>query len=317
MTPSRLARLLVRILTVVVLVASGAYLLIYLYRWEWNRALISGVFFIAAEVALATASLGRRMARVEERVERLERSGSGAGSRGAADPSASSRTPVADQPEEAGTRGGPFPWLEPGSLSVFVPVLLGVGAILSGIAYLIERVATSTDAGTARSAVERRMVGLQPPASSIAVDDTPPQTHRVRGSWFGVVVTLVVATLFVWTLVIGLIELTQNRPDPIGTGGRSSFDMVIEVRGEPADVLPIAQALVTTCGPMASPWSTIEVSPLDDSTVRMDVTPSLAENAGRRFTGCLTDLQLDRVLVHLRPRPEPDPDGTVPASTPA
>lgn len=99
------------------------------------------------------------------------------------------------------------------------------------------------------------------------------------------------------------IELTQNRPDPIGTRGRSSFDKVIDVRGEPTDVLAIAQALVTRCRPMASPWSAIEVRPLDRSTVRLDVTPSLAENARRRFTGCLTELQLDRVLVRLRTLP--------------
>ena len=57
--------------------------------------------------------------------------------------------------------------------------------------------------------------------------------------------------------------------------------------------------MVTTCRPMASPWSDIAVAPLGGSRVRLVVTPSLAENAGRRFTGCLTDLQLDRVLVHV------------------
>jgi hypothetical protein len=316
MTPARLARLLLRTLTVIVLVASGAYLLIYLYRWEWNRALISGVFFIAAEVALATASLGRRMSRIEERVDRIDRSA--AASPPAVGPSVPGLAPVADRPEEAEASGGPFPWLEPGSLSVFVPVLLGIGAILSGVAYVIERVATSTDPDAARTAVERRLDGLRSPTSLIAPHEpTAPARRRARGSRSGVVVTLAVATLLVWTLVIALVEFTQNRPDPIGTGGRTSFDMVIEVRGEPAEVLPIAQALVTTCRPMASPWSTIDVQALDGATVRLDVTPSLAENAGRRFTGCLTDLQLDRVLVHLRPHEEPDPDGTLPASTPA
>ena len=33
----------------------GAYVFVYLYRWEWNRALFAGVLFVAAEVALGLA----------------------------------------------------------------------------------------------------------------------------------------------------------------------------------------------------------------------------------------------------------------------
>ena len=286
----------------IVLVASGAYLLIYLYRWEWNRALISGVFFIAAEVALATASLGRRMSRIEERVDRLDRPVAGSAPRAAVDPSVSSIALVADQPEEAEPSDGPFPWLEPGSMSVFVPVLLGIGAILSGVAYVIERVATSTDP-------DARPDGGRAPPGRTPVTDELDRSSRTdvagrpwsgdRGSGWSSRSWSRRCSSGRWSSRSS--SVTQNRPDPIGTGGRTSFAMVIDVRGDlPADVLPIAQALVTSCRPMASPWSTIELHPLAGSTVRLDVTPSLAENAGRRFTGCLTDLQLDRVLVHLR-----------------
>ena len=52
-----------RLLAGIVLVLSGAYMMIYLYRWEWNRAIISGVFFVAAEVALATSMILRRLRR--------------------------------------------------------------------------------------------------------------------------------------------------------------------------------------------------------------------------------------------------------------
>ena len=44
-----------RLVVGVVLTLAGAYLLIYLSRWEWNRAIILGLFFVAAEVALATS----------------------------------------------------------------------------------------------------------------------------------------------------------------------------------------------------------------------------------------------------------------------
>jgi hypothetical protein len=41
-----------RLLSAVVLLASGAYVFIYLVRWEWNRALIAGLFFQAVEMVL-------------------------------------------------------------------------------------------------------------------------------------------------------------------------------------------------------------------------------------------------------------------------
>jgi hypothetical protein len=60
---------------------------------------------------------------------------------------------------------------------------------------------------------------------------------------------------------------------------------------------------------MASPWSTFRLAEVGGSTVRMTVTPSLPENAERRFIGCLADLQLDRVLVSIE-----DPGDGIPAA---
>jgi hypothetical protein len=127
----RLLALGQRLLLGVVLVVSGAYLLIYLYRWEWNRAIISGIFFVAAEVALATAMILRRLRALEQRTASpqqpsppvLERLRS---------------TPV-DRPD-------PFAWLKThdSRVGVFVPVLLGAGAILSAFAYVVERVGEAT-----------------------------------------------------------------------------------------------------------------------------------------------------------------------------
>jgi hypothetical protein len=306
MRPQRLARALLFLLAWVVLVASGAYLLIYLYRWEWNRAVISGIFFIAAEVALVSASLGRRAVRLEDRVERIERSVREPGSEPGVRPAA-----PAHGAEGTEGRGSPFRWLEPGSLSVFVPVLLGVGAILSGMAYVVERVARAADPLGAERSVERRLANLQPPASLLSGEGpavASGSNAAVRGprrSWIAVAASLAVVTLAVWVLVIQIAELTENRPDVV-TGGRSSYDLVIQTRGEPAPVLPVARTLLSTCRPMASPWSTFRLSQVSGSTVRMTVTPSLPENAERRFTGCLADLQLDRVLVSI----EEPRDGT-------
>ena len=64
---TRTILLLQRALIVVLLAVSGAYLIVYLYRWEWNRALICGLFFIASEVALSTSMILRRLRRLEQR----------------------------------------------------------------------------------------------------------------------------------------------------------------------------------------------------------------------------------------------------------
>ncbi|HEY7668104.1 MAG TPA: hypothetical protein VIE12_08270 [Actinomycetota bacterium] len=315
MTPQRLARILLLLLAWVVLLASGAYLLVYLYRWEWNRAVISGIFFIAAEVALASASLGRRTGRLEARVERIEGSLREPAHRPGGRPSAPEE-PAGAGEAEGGDR--PFPWLEPGSLSVFVPVLLGVGAILSGMAYVVERIARGVDPWGAERSVERRLANLQPPASllpgeeaGVAIASTAPVRARelgTRRSWIAVAASLAVVTLAVWVVVIQIAELTENRPDVV-TGGRSAYDLVIQTRGEPAPVLSVARTLLATCRPMASPWSTFRLSEVGGSTVRMTVTPSLPENAERRFIGCLADLQLDRVLVSIE-----DPGDGIPAA---
>lgn len=45
----------------VVLAASGAYVFVYLYRREWNRAIIAGTFFLATEVALLGSAVLTRL----------------------------------------------------------------------------------------------------------------------------------------------------------------------------------------------------------------------------------------------------------------
>jgi hypothetical protein len=300
MTARRLARWLLLLLSWVVLVASGAYLLIYLYRWEWNRAVVSGIFFLAAEVALVSASLGRRARRLEDRVERIERSLE------EVTPTLADGPPVVVPEPARHEDRAPFPWLEPDGLSVFVPVLLGVGAILSGMAYVVERVATAVEPWRSQRSVEHGLADLQPPSSLLGpvrsarrldVAAGMPRERR-RGSWVGTIAALAVIGLLVWVFVLQLAELTENRPDEV-TRGRSTYDLTIQTRGDPAPVLPVAQTLLATCRPMASSWSAFRLEQVGERGVRLVVTPSLPENAERRFTGCLADLQLEGVLVSI------------------
>ena len=58
------------------LVVSGYYVLAYLYWWEWNRALIAGVFFLAIEAAIGVLLVLGRLDRLERRIESEGRLGS-------------------------------------------------------------------------------------------------------------------------------------------------------------------------------------------------------------------------------------------------
>ena len=140
-------RHLATLIGVVTLAASGAYLFIYLYRWEWNRALISGMIFIAAEVALSTLLLSDRLRTLRGEVAAIR------------------EARILDRlSESAPPARQHFEWLtRPGTTNVFVPVLLGAGVLLSGIAWLVERVARATARPSMERGLARELAELAPP----------------------------------------------------------------------------------------------------------------------------------------------------------
>jgi hypothetical protein len=152
---------------VIVLASSGAYLFVYLYRWEWNRAIIAGVFFLAAEVALLGSAVLTRLRALDAKLD-----------------DAAHRTAVAKTHLKA-TAPPPrdhFAWLSPssGEMNVFVPVLLGAGVILSGLAWLVERISRATAGTTIEDSLARRMGplvlpsgGLVPAPGAVALLDGP------------------------------------------------------------------------------------------------------------------------------------------------
>ncbi|HVE45910.1 MAG TPA: hypothetical protein VNA57_04075 [Acidimicrobiales bacterium] len=125
------ARRMANALAAVTLAGSGTYLFVYLYRWEWNRAIIAGIFFLAAQMALSTAAVLGRL----RSVEAAQRPG----------PDASPRV-VAHLRETAPPPRDAFAWLrpQPDRMGVFVPILMGAGFVLSGLAWVVERLARAT-----------------------------------------------------------------------------------------------------------------------------------------------------------------------------
>lgn len=154
MRPGRIAILL----GTVMLAVNGMYFFVYLWRWEWNRALIVGVLFLAVEVAMAAAAMIGRFRRLDARLEAI-------------DPKVLSRIR-----ESAPPARDHFEWLSPGggSTGVFVPLLIGVGVVASGLAWLVERVSRHTAGPALERGLAVRLSALAWPAGGLAAGDDDP-----------------------------------------------------------------------------------------------------------------------------------------------
>jgi hypothetical protein len=155
MTPGRLAKLFLG----VVLAATGTYVFVYLGRWEWNRAVLSGIFFLAAEVAMATALVLDRMKKMERRLASTART------REEGPPPALARIQ-----ETAPPPADPFAWLRPRSdqFGVFVPILMGFGVVASGLAWVVERLARATAGPVLERGLAERLRVLAWPDAPLA-----------------------------------------------------------------------------------------------------------------------------------------------------
>jgi hypothetical protein len=156
---SRLVERLGVLLLTVTLATTGVYVFVYLYRWEWNRAIVSGVLFVAAEVALVGWRLATRLAVVDRRLDALEVKGY-------------------DQRLERIRQTAPEPivnfrWLSrPDRLGVFIPVLMGAGVVMSALAWAVERLARATAQPVAEHSLARRLQPLSlPPAGFLGRAD--------------------------------------------------------------------------------------------------------------------------------------------------
>ena len=116
------------------LVAAAAYTVVSLARWEWNRALFFAVVFVAAEVGLGLALVLHRLARVEVLVTDLPTPDPGV--------RRALRDTRDDQERFAWLRVDPADVV--GRTHVFVTLLVGGGVLLSGGAWLLDKLATKT-----------------------------------------------------------------------------------------------------------------------------------------------------------------------------
>jgi hypothetical protein len=151
------------------LVAAGAYMLVSLNRWEWNRALFFGLIVLIAEVGLATGLVLRRLARLEHAQHAV------------IDPAVTeilraTRPPHPDR----------FAWLKEStagsSTQVFITFLVGGGILLSGIAWIVDRVASTTSTPIGEERLSRELGNISYPRGGLLVDDVTVLAQDVPGA---------------------------------------------------------------------------------------------------------------------------------------
>jgi hypothetical protein len=280
----------------------AAYTVIYLVRWEWNRAIIAGLFFVAVEVVLASALILERLRRIESRL---------------ADPAPARAQATETDPATLDTiraAAPPLPdrfaWIreQHGTTQVFLPVLLGAGVLASALAWVVEHLARAT----ATPVLEQRLadqlgVLRAPPAGLLGAPSPAPSPPRARqwsrlGWGAGAVSLLLAGGAGTAAGLDFLADRIQSRPDPAQV---ASTVVYLELRGALASEDPawVADHLWTACtGPdvfreRRLPEPTVVHG--DAGRVRIVVDAHIGENAGERLRGCLNDNTLDKVQARV------------------
>lgn len=144
------------------LLVGALYMVVSLNRWEWNRALFFGLIVLIAEVGLATALILRRIGQLAPRRD--------------IDPAV-----LAALRNTRPARPNRFAWLEPNQLNVFITFLVGGGVILSGIAWLVDRIAANTTTPAGEEQLARQLGPISYPHGGLLVDDVTVLAQAVPG----------------------------------------------------------------------------------------------------------------------------------------
>ncbi|ATL26930.1 hypothetical protein [Streptomyces formicae] len=304
--------------------AAGAacYLVIYLYRWQWQRAILCGVLLVVVEVLLLGAVLLGRLARIERRVEMQLRDAAPHAHPGPhAHPHPHPPDLLARLRQDPAP--GAFRWLDEGQgpeqdpggtrTYVFVPVLMVTGALLSGLAWLVQRIA----AVTARPVAERRLAGrlavLAAPPPGAGLDDLPPPGGpRDRRRTGRLLAVAAVGAALLAGLVVGLAELTQTREGQENAAAATSVLLRVDMRGGDATAERrslAAHQLWERCRDATSaPLRHAALGPLDDDLYAGVVRPALTDHDRMRLRGCLEDTELDKAHLTVLGIGDTDPD---------
>ena len=278
---------------------AGSYLVVYLYRWQWQRAMLCGVLLLVVEVMLLGIVLLGRLTRIEDRLRDSDRR-----QRELAARQEDALARLRDAPESAADSGR-FRWLEdPAERTyVFVPVLMVTGVLLSGLAWVVQRIASATARPAERRLAGRLAVLTAPdPASPDDLEDLadlPP--YGVRRDRRRTVRTAALGTLGVALLgglVVGLAHFTQTREENADDSAATSVVVRVDMRGP--DVTTQRRALAAEqvwerCRDSTSvPLRHATLGDLGDGLYAGVVRPALTDHDRMRLRGCLEDATLER-----------------------
>lgn len=297
MTLSRLVRGVSLALASVVLGVSGLYVIVDLIRWEWNRATLSALVFVAALIVVVAMVVMRELRRLGEQIGR-----SVAGESARLDDAAVHSALTRHSAEVADRH---FRWLaaRPDRLGVFVPVLLGAGVIVSFLTYVIERLSSAVASGTVDRATVRALRTELPLGNGLAaIDTTARRRAEERSLGTGALVIAAVVTVVLAVIAVGALrDLTQTRPGEITGGGMSVLVVGIEQRRTADPAVDVAAGLWSACRsrlPAGIPVRSIVASGPDEATITID--RALGRTGRLRITGCLEDHTMDLVRADVR-----------------
>ncbi|WP_329137199.1 hypothetical protein OG552_26915 [Streptomyces sp. NBC_01476] len=282
-------------------VAAAVYLVIYLYRWEWQRAVICGVLLLAVEGFLVLVIMLGRMSRLERRImdadtrveeikRRLEHSRE--------DQSVNAFRWLGSDPRRDGLDGTTRTF-------VFVPMLMVTGAALSGLAWVIQRVA----AVTARPGAERRLAGRLAPLAAPSggvhgplpqLEDRPAVPRARPWRTLAAVAGSVAAVALIIFGVYALSDATETREEARPDAAASTVVFQIQVHGGNTDSARelAAEDLWQSCRrSTAAANPTASLSRLSTGVYAGVIRPALSSHDMLRLRGCISDAMANRATA--------------------
>ncbi|MHC3468619.1 hypothetical protein ACYF6T_07890 [Streptomyces sp. 7R007] len=274
---------------------AGTYTVVYLYRWQWQRAILCGVLLLVVEVMLFGIVLLGRLARIEERLRDSDLRQRELTTR---QDDVLARLREAAPLESAAVR---FRWLEetPDRTYVFVPVLMVTGVLLSGLAWLVQRIASAT-ARPAERRLAGRLAALAAPAPGTDRDleDLPPLPRPARGRVARLAAVCVIGAALLAALVVGLADLTQTREQHENDSEATSVLVQVDTRGPGMTgerrALAAEQVWERCRDSTSVPLNHAALGDLGGGMFAGVVRPALTEHDRMRLRGCLEDTTLDR-----------------------
>lgn len=293
MSPGTLVHRVGRLLSAFILIVSGVYVFTYLVRWEWNRALVAGMFFLAAEGILIADVLLGRIAGVSRQVAQTHES---------AQTAALAARLRANRPRSP----GPFAWLAPerDRLNVLLPILIGAGVILSALSYVVEQLSRVTAVPVAERELARGLSTMALPAEGLAPGGrapviTPAEARRREPearalTW--IVLGGVVAAIAAGILVLA--RAIMAVPEGSYHDRALEMDLVVMRRDLEQPEADIALALWTLCRVRVhDAVELVTIEPSDDDhpgQLRMVLSPAPGKSDTFELLGCVQDAVIER-----------------------